>query len=612
MKRTYNTITLCLFFAIFPLTFTPLQGQQQGRINPKVEVQRDYEGHIMELSKPKLSIFIPDSISQFNIAMDYTIFDKPYHDLYSFTPLPSVQLSMPKAPKQPWVYMRIGALWQATPEAELLLQAPITGMSALLFTAQHSSFWGALPRYQQAGTTIADQMQNRTDLRYALNWEKGRFEIGGGYDYNYYTYYGVSSQLLETIDLDILSNRTRMRDNMAHAYNLYKADLSLASFKSAKEGIEWGFSFGWRQLEDRARLWNVSSMPTLRENLIRFKGEIGIRFTPDQLFGFSINGSFSNNLFSSEFDRGFISFHPYYQFIRDRFSATAGITLSGALNYKSDSKTGNRLFFYPKVEASYQIIPHDLVAYADVGGAHRLNDYQTLLAENPWLYQNVELRAGDTPWMIQAGIKGKVARHLGFNVVGQYEKTHNQYYFANTSYIADLHSDSPYLIPAFNLFALRYATEERLSAIAELSWNSTPLALHLTGKIHSYTLCTGEPAYHKPKTELDFSARYQWRERIIGTATISYRGGVSAPLLFNPNWLFSSSIPYSSSSFLYPVFIESKIDDFVDIGLKLEYRFASWFGLYAEARNLLNARKQRYLMYYEPGTLIGGGMTFRF
>jgi len=632
MKTIYYHVSISLFYFVCLCIFSPLYGQQQSRINPKVEVQRDYEGHIMELSKPKLSSLIPDSISQFNIAMDYTIFDKPYHDLYSFTPLPSVHLSTPKAPRQPWVYIRLGALWPTTPEADILLQAPITGMSALLLSAQHRSFWGALPRYEQAGTTVADQMQNRADLRYALNWEKGRFEIGGGYDYNYYTYYGTSAGLLESIDPDILNSHTLMRDNMAHAYSLYKADLSLSSFKGTKEGIEWGFSFSGRQIEDRAHRWNVSHIPTLRENLLRLNGEIGIRFKPDRSIGLSIDGSFSNNLYSSEFDRGYFSFNPYFQLTQERFSATLGLLLVGALNYKTDTNTGNRFFPYPKVEASYQIIPKDLVVYADVSGAHRLNDYQTLIAENPWLSQNVELRAGHIPWMVQAGVKGKVAKHLGFHVGGQYMKTNNQYYFINTFYMADLHQDAPYPIFSYNLFSLCYATEERLTAIAELSWNSAPLALHLTGKVHSYTLCTQEPAFHKPKTELNFLARYQWRERIIGTANISYRGGVEAPILLKPSDFYfislsayqgpisysyshstsSSTSSWASFSTSSSTSSSTKMDDYLDIGLKLEYRFASWFGLYAEARNLLNSPNQYYLMYYEPGTLIGGGMTFRF
>jgi len=145
------------------------------------------------------------------------------------------------------------------------------------------------------------------------------------------------------------------------------------------------------------------------------------------------------------------------------------------------------------------------------------------------------------------------------------------------------------------VFALQYDTEQRLSAITELSWNTKPLTLNLTGKYHSYTLCSGDPAWFKPNIEALFTARYQWRERIIASAVIEYRGEVFA------------GVPP-----LQQVPIDEKIKGFTDIGLTLEYRFASWFGLYVEAKNVLNVEKQYYLFYNEPGIRLGGGMTFRF
>ena len=175
--------------------------------------------------------------------------------------------------------------------------------------------------------------------------------------------------------------------------------------------------------------------------------------------------------------------------------------------------------------------------------------------------------------------------HLGYNLYGQFVKTNNQYYFTNT-------------VSLPNLFNLEYATEQRLSAVAEISWSTLPLSLRLLGKYHSYTLCSGDPAWFKPDIEVNFTARYQWRERIIISSIIDYRGETSARLP-------QSNLPSVGA-------LRTFIDGYTDIGLTLEYRFASWFGIYAEGKNLLNAQKQNFLFYYEPGLRIGGGVTFRF
>ena len=591
---------LCIIPALF---FSPLQGQQNNRINPRVEVERNYEISILERGKPKLSSTIPDSISQFNISMDYAIFDKPYLGLYSFTPLPSVRLMTPKTVKQPWMYLRLGLMWQTTPEADLFIQAPLSGMSALLLTAQHRSFWGELPLFhRQNGNAIADQMLNNTEARYSINWDKGRFEIGGGYQYNHHTYYGIS----EPFPTANLSSRSFMRNNMSHNYGLYKADLSLSSLKTLRPGTVWNFAFGWSLLEDQARLWPITSIPVTRENLIHFKGEVGVRFEQEQMFGLSLYGSFSNQLASSELDRGIFAFNPYYRIDKERFNFMAGLIISGAHNYEPDSEKMNKFFIYPKIEASFHIFHSYLSIYANVFGENRHNNYQSLLSENPWLFaQNLDLRSSDIPWDIMAGFKGKVFKHFGFNLYGRYLKTNNQYFFRNTSYppyafgCSSLSTENLYLN---NLFTLYYDNEERLSAVAELSWNSAPLTLNLTGKYHSYTLNSGTTPYFKPNIEIYFSTRYQWRERIIATANILYRGDVYAQL--EPN--------YNPISSFAPVFSEEKIDGFTDIGLTLEYRFASWFGVFVEGKNLLNADKQYYLLYREPGMRIGGGVTFRF
>ena len=602
MNKTYKTIFSGILFAVLLLSLPPLQAQQDNKINPKVEVQRDYEGRMSDIEKPKLSTVVPDSISKFNFNVDYSIFDKPYHDLYSFTPLPFIHLSSPGSLKQPWAHIRLGLTWPTTPETDVFLQAPLSGVSALLLTAQHQSFWGELPRYRQGGQTIADQMQNTANIRYTLHSEKVHFEIGGGGDYNYYTYYGISPYYPESFSPANLYGRSFMRDSMSHTYHRYKANLSLSSPKSVEPGAEWSFSFEWSLLEDFARLWQTTSVSSCKENLFRFKGGVGVRLKPDQIFGFELSGSFANNLYSSVLDRGVFVFNPYYQIHKNRFSLLVGGILSGTHNYVKEFERMNKFFFYPHLEASYQIVPKNLLVYTHIRGEDRLNDYQSLLTQNPWLSQNLELRSSNTSWMIDAGIKGKIAHHLGYQLYGQYVQTNNQYFFKNTPYRTHTDQDLVYLN---SLFTIHYADEDRLSAVAALSWNSHPLTLHLKGQYHAYKLSSGEPAWYKPKVELSSSARYQWRERIIISADVAYRGMVSVPEIILPDYynMYESTTSIESAT---------KLNGFVDIGVTLEYRFASWFGLYAQVKNLLHAEQQYYLYYLEPGIRIGGGVTFRF
>ncbi|MDR2584927.1 MAG: TonB-dependent receptor [Prevotellaceae bacterium] len=539
------------------LSFCPLWAQQVQKIDPKVEVQRDYEGGIVEITKPKPSIVVPDSISKFSITMDYSIFDMPFHDLYSFAPLPFIHLSATGKERLPNVHIRLGLLMPFSPRADLFVQAPLSGSSALLLTAQHQSFFGKLPRFQQDEKTSARIIQNPIDMRYLLFSPKVHFQMGGGYETDSY-------------------RRSFTLDTMSHVFNRYKANISLSSPKSALPGTEWAFSFNWSLLEDEAKFWESPSMVAFKENLIRFKGGVGIRSHPDQIFGFTLSGSFANHLSSSVLDRGVYAINPYYQLLKQRLHLQIGVVISGIHN-DIESKRINDISLYPKFEVSYQIVPNSLSGYAHIGGEDRFNDYQSILSQNRWLSKEIELSSSHINWDIQMGIKGKAVKHLGYHLFGQYSQTDNQYYFTNIA------APSP---EKDDLYALTYTDEDRFSAGVELSWNTSPLSFHFLAKLHSYSLYSGGPALYRPKTEINLSARYQWRERIIISTESVFRGLVPTP--------------------------DGEINGFLDIGLQLEYRFASWFGLYLEGKNLLNAEKQYYLCYLDPGMRLGGGITVRF
>ena len=55
-------------------------------IDPTVEVSRTYQGKMMEVHKPMISMQIPDSVMQFDLDFDYSVFDSPYKGTYEFNP----------------------------------------------------------------------------------------------------------------------------------------------------------------------------------------------------------------------------------------------------------------------------------------------------------------------------------------------------------------------------------------------------------------------------------------------------------------------------------------------------------------------------------------------
>jgi len=48
----------------------------QQKIDPTLEVKREFDGKLMEIQKSRLNTSFADSIANFNLSFDYTIFNK--------------------------------------------------------------------------------------------------------------------------------------------------------------------------------------------------------------------------------------------------------------------------------------------------------------------------------------------------------------------------------------------------------------------------------------------------------------------------------------------------------------------------------------------------------
>ena len=54
----------------------PLAASAQN-LDPTVEVNRSYEGKLIEVNKPMLEMAVPDSVLRFDLEFDYEVFDNP-------------------------------------------------------------------------------------------------------------------------------------------------------------------------------------------------------------------------------------------------------------------------------------------------------------------------------------------------------------------------------------------------------------------------------------------------------------------------------------------------------------------------------------------------------
>ena len=76
-----------IHYAINVLTLSLVCGGLSAQnLNPTVSVTREYQGKLMEVSKPSVKMAVPDSLTEFNLKFDYSVFENPYKGSYEFKP----------------------------------------------------------------------------------------------------------------------------------------------------------------------------------------------------------------------------------------------------------------------------------------------------------------------------------------------------------------------------------------------------------------------------------------------------------------------------------------------------------------------------------------------
>ena len=99
MRKTLTILLLSVSAALY---------SQNQKIDPTVEVNRDYQGKMMEITKGKLATETADSLNSFHLDFNYSFFNKPYKDMYEFSAVPSARIPKMETTYAPVFIAKLG------------------------------------------------------------------------------------------------------------------------------------------------------------------------------------------------------------------------------------------------------------------------------------------------------------------------------------------------------------------------------------------------------------------------------------------------------------------------------------------------------------------------
>lgn len=560
-------IQIFSILTLFALFSTVSFGQT---IDPTVEVSRNFDVKLGEIHKPVIPSSVDDSLHSFNISFDYSIFNRPYMDLYEFTPYQTAQIKPVQPEKNPVLYAKLGAQYPLMPSAEIYLQGVSNkGLYGSLY-AKHNSFWGTMPSIASDTDLESDRMKNIAggDVKYA--WDTGELTFGANYKFDKYNFGAPKGSFgHDNRGLNINFNL-----NSAHAEeNSLYYDISLLYANTAK----------MTSFTDSLSRVVTGPADSLKENLLRIKGFVGTTFDIHRVY-IDLNIEYASYAGNKNHTAGVVEFSPIYEYSKGRFFGKLGVRFSSRYGIKPD---GNTLAdedvidhpsvasnVYPDVDARLALVKQKLWLHAKVEGGNDLNSFASLLWANPLVAPNSHLLFGSRPVDAQLSLESIVRGRMTFNIFSSYSLYRNKLVFTPV-----VNGGEPYtILPT-------YWDVNRFSVGAEAYWKSKDLTTGGEIRYSRYYSPDDLTITNLPALTAHYYLRYNWRERIVAGLDFRYSSEVSGDTFG----------PYSVPSLF-------------DLDVNVNYFVNKHFSVFVKGGNLLNKRNQYIPLYIEPGINFGGGV----
>ncbi len=367
------------------------------------------------------------------------------------------------------------------------------------------------------------------------------------------------------------------------------------------------------------------------ENLLENNYNVGIEF--GKFVGskkYSLNSSFNFdnlNIGETKINTALVSLEPTITSYRGYLTLTVG----GGLGIDRDDESYNsdeirdKLFVYPKVEASYSLMRNLFIPYFRYNAGIQQNRLQSVLNENPF-YEYSQIETIDdvsldttricplnNTWRrndMHLGMRGTITDEVSFNVFGRTVKYVDYMFFMNTSDTLQIDPDN-YTLIGGNRFNVLY-DDIRVSSLGgnisvEVSDN---FSLGINGEFFRYSLSgdTLSNFWNLPKYNSSIDLRYTLLEKFTIGCTTTIVGARSSLSTIAPENVESSELITFNNGNYYNI----ELPGYVDLNLNFEYRYNERTSVWVTMNNITNNRYSHWAGYRVQGfqALFGASYAF--
>jgi hypothetical protein len=551
----------------------------QEDLNRSLTLVRPYEPSVTDAQKISTLPSVRDSFS-IKPAFEYSIRSQRIDTRFDVSPITPARLQPLPQPKLHRGYIKVGA--GTIPNA--------LGEVALNTVRNKNYAAGALFRYDGASGKVKlenDQKEfaGYTDLSAKIFAQKffynavlyGELGASGQTAYNY----GYDTNLLD--DAGDRMDTTFVKGDIRKNYIFTDANIGIRSSHFKTEQLNYDVKLSYKSAHNRLDDmytphynkpdFEHSSKGIFKynENAVNFKAQLD-----NNMFGGNVNFDLYNRslAFDSLRNNFAVDINPWFMLDNDSVRLQVGMRV--AAYREGDGNMQYKIF--PKIEFQFTLLKDIFIPFVGIDGYLRPNTYRNIVTENPFITPGLAVPITSTKLQIYAGLKGTLTSKLSYYLRADFSTSEKEHFFVNDTSYSRMQNYFTVITDDLNTFSLK----------GELYFNPVEsLDFGVKANYFSYQPSKEKYAWHKPEYTVDFSAKYNLRNKVIVNFDVMAIGKRYAKAFPDLN---SNDSELSELNFY-------TLKDVVSFNFGVEYRYTKSLSFFLKINNISGARYERWNFY---------------
>jgi hypothetical protein len=432
---------------------------------------------------------------------------------------------------------------------------------------------------------------SKINLLYGIDNQEMSWNLNVGYQNQIYNWYGLPTNFGNTWTLPESMDLV-YGINPQQSYNTLTAGGSMA----IEDGVLNTVNLDFAHFSDEFKSAENSFLlaPT-------FKFDVMDESIKTKVFIDYVDGSFKENYLGTNtlpINYGFINLGIEPSFVMNREDWTINVGAGLVYSMGKENNT-NKFYVYPSITASYKVVGDLMIFYASAIGNLQQNTYKNLVDENPFVSPTLNIKPTNEMYDIHAGLKGKLANTISYDVKASYIHDENKALFRANDY-TEVNTNANYGFG--NSFQVVYDDITTMRFYGEIKADlAKGVTVEADATVSSYTKKTQQEAWNLPEFQFNGRADFMITDKWFAGVNLFYVGE-------RKDYQLNTDIVYVSA----PGAIT--LDSYFDLNANVRFKYSERFTTFLKANNILNNGYQKWLNYPVQGfqVMVGGNYKFDF